>query len=94
MISFKLRNCVDVSFESSINNVCTNIYHVRHNWLALSTIPRNIAGLSKSVSVCGLVILMVDWSLSSSPLSMSIRNGRILRKHSGKGPVEQVWIVN
>ena len=36
---------------------------------------------------------MEDWSLSSSPLSVSIRNWRVLRESPAKIPPEEVWVV-
>ena len=37
---------------------------------------------------------MIDWSLSGSPLSVSIWNRGALRKYSGQSPVEEIWIID
>ena len=47
-----------------------------------------------SVSVHILVVLMVDWSLASSPLSVRVGHGRVLWEDAGNRPVEQVWVVD
>ena len=47
-----------------------------------------------SVSVHILVVLMVDWSLASSPFSVRVGHGRVLGQDAGNRPVEQVWVVD
>lgn len=37
---------------------------------------------------------MVDWSLSGSPLSVSIGDGWISGQDLGQVPVEEVWVVD
>jgi len=37
--------------------------------------------------------IVVNRVLASSPLTMGIRNWGVLGKHTGHGPVEQVWVV-
>ena len=66
---------------------------VRHDGLRLRTIPGNVSGLSESVPVYSFVSLMVDGSLSSSPLSVSIRNWGVLGESSAEIPPEEVWVV-
>ena len=93
-LSFELGDCVDVSFEGSVDNVGTHIDHVWHDWLIHRTIPRYVSWLSVSVSISGSVVLMVDWGLSCSPLSVSVWHGWVLGKNLGKIPVEQVWVIH
>jgi len=93
-ISLELRNSVDVSLEGSIDDFCTVVDHVGHDWLVHTSIPLNVSRLSVSVSVGCSVVLMEDRGLSGSPLSVSIRDRWVLRKNSGNGPVEQVWVVD
>lgn len=93
-LSFELWDCVDVSLEGSVDDVGTHIDHVWHDWLIHRTIPRNVSWLSVSVSISGSVVLMVDWGLSSSPLSVSVGKRWVSGKHLGKIPVEQVWVIH
>ena len=67
---------------------------VRHGRLVLGTVPSHVPWLSMSVSVHVLVVLMVDWSLASSPLSVRVGHGRVLWEDAGNRPVEQVWVVD
>ena len=67
---------------------------VRHGRLVLGTVPSHVPWPSMSVSVHVLVVLMVDWSLASSPLSVRIGHGRVLWEDAGNRPVEQVWVVD
>jgi hypothetical protein len=67
---------------------------VWHDWLIHAAVPRNISWLSESISVYSSVILMIDWVLSGSPFSVSIRNGWVLGQHSGAGPPEEIWVVD
>jgi len=46
ILSLELGGGVDISLECSIDNICTNIYHIWHNWLVLGTVPRYITRLS------------------------------------------------
>jgi len=92
--SLELRTSVDVSFKGSVDDICTNIYHVGHNWLVLGPIPRNVPRLSKLVPVGIFMVLMIDGGLSCSPFSVGIWNGRILRENPSNVPEEQVWIVD
>jgi len=93
-LSLELRTGVDVSFKGSINDICTNIYHVGHDRLVLGPIPGNISGLSKLVPVCIFMVLVIDGGLSCPPFSVSIWDRRVLRKDPGNVPEEQVWIVD
>jgi len=67
---------------------------VGHGWLVHAAIPSHVARLAHSVPVHVLVVLMINRSLSSSPLSVCIGDRRILRKDSSDSPVEQVWVVH
>jgi hypothetical protein len=75
--SLELRGGVVVPLECSVDNLGAHVDHVGHNGLALRTVPRNISGLSVSVSVGGSVVLVEDRGLSGSPLSVSIRARRV-----------------
>ena len=70
------------------------IVKVGHHWLVHGTVPLDIARLSVAVSVHILVVLMVDWSLASSPLSVRIGHRRVLGEDAGDGPVEQIGVVD
>ena len=86
--SFKLRGRVARSLESTVSNIGTVIEHVGHSGLVLRTVPLNVSGLTHSVSVHVLVVLMVDRGLSSSPLTVSIRNWRVLGQDTTDIPEE------
>ena len=92
--SLECWNSVTVSLEGTVDNICADIVQVWHDWLVLTSIPRDISWLSESVSISGSMVLMVDWSLSCSPFSVSIWKRWVLWKNSGAGPVDQVWIVD
>lgn len=92
--SFELRGGVAVSLEGSVDDICAGVDHVWHDWLVHASIPRNVSWLSHSVSVGGSVVLVIDRVLSGSPLSVSIRDRRVLRKNLSDGPEEQIWVVN
>ena len=47
-----------------------------------------------AVPVHILVILVIDGSLASSPLSVRIGHGRVLGEDAACRPVEQVWVVH
>jgi len=94
MSSLEWGSRVAVSLEGTIDNICTSVDEIRHDWLILRAVPRNISWLSDSVSVTGLVILMEDWSLSGSPLSVSIWNWRVLWENSTDVPPEEIWVVH
>ena len=85
---------VAVSLEGTVDDISTSIDEIRHDWLILRAVPWNISWLSNSVSVTGLVVLMEDWSLSGSPLSVSIWNWWVLWENSSQVPPEEVWIVH
>lgn len=92
--SLELRSGIVVPLECSIDNLGAHVDHVGHNWLVLRAVPSNVSWLSVSVSVGGSVVLMVHRSLSGSPLSVSIGNGRVLGKNTSDCPVEQIWVVH
>jgi len=70
--SLKSSGGVAVSLEGTVSNIGSLIDEVWHDWLILRTIPRNISWLSCSVSVTSFMVLMENWSLSDSPLVVSI----------------------
>jgi len=90
----KLGYSVTVSLEGTIDDICSDIDHVWHNWLILATIPRNISWFSVSVSIGSSVVLMIDGGLSHSPLSVSVWERWVLWEDSCACIVEQVWVVN
>ena len=85
---------VAVSLEGTVDNICSGIDKIWHDWLILRTVPWNISWLSNSVSVTGLVVLMEYWGLSSSPLSVGIWNWWVLWENSAKVPPEEIWVVH
>jgi len=89
-----LGSSVDVALESSVVDIGAGVVQVWHGWLVHAAIPSHVARLSHSVPVHVLVVLMIDRSLSGSPLSVSIRNGRVLGKNTSDCPVEQIWVVH
>ena len=84
---------VAVSLEGAVDDVGSLVDQVRHDWLTLRTIPRNISWNSHSVSVASSVVLVEHWGLSSSPLAMRIWNWRVSRQNFTKIPPEEIWIV-
>mgnify|MGYP000023275364 FL=1 len=85
---------VAVSLEGTVDNICSGIDKIWHDWLILRTVPWNISWLSNSVSVTGLVVLMEYWGLSSSPLSVGIWNWWVLWENSAEVPPEEIWVVH
>ena len=47
-----------------------------------------------AVTIHVLVILVIDWRLASSPLTVRIGHRWVLGQHTAAGPVEQVWVVH
>ena len=47
-----------------------------------------------TVTIHVLVILVIDWSLASSPLTVRIGHGWVLGKNAADRPVEQIWVVH
>ena len=92
--SLELRRGVDVTLEGTVVDICAVIVEVRHDGLVHGTVPLDISRLSVAVSVHILVVLMVDWSLTSSPLAVRIGHGRVLGKNTGDSPVEEVGVVD
>ena len=84
----ELGSRVAISLESTVGNICAMVVKVRHDRLVHGTIPLDVSGLSESVSVHVLVVLMVDRGLSSSPLTVSIRNWRVLGQDTADIPEE------
>ena len=70
------------------------IVHIGHDRLVHGTVPLDVAGLSHSVPVHILVVLVIDWSLASSPLAVRIGHRWVLRENTSDGPVEEVWMVD
>ena len=90
----ELGSRVAISLEGTVGNIGAMVVKVGHHRLVHGTIPLHVSRLSESVSVHVLVVLMVDGSLSSSPLSVSIRNWRVLGQHTTDVPPEQVRVVD
>ena len=67
---------------------------IGHDWHVLGTVPLDVAGLSHSVPVHILVVLVIDWSLASSPLAVRIRHRWVLWEDTSDGPVEEVRMVD
>ena len=94
MGSLELGTGVDVALEGSVVDIGAVVVKIRHGWLVHGAIPLDVPWLSVPVSVHVLVVLMVDWSLTSSPLSVRIGNGWVLGEHAADGPVEQVGVID
>ena len=92
--SLELGNSIDVALEGTVVNIGSVVVKVGHDWLVHGTIPLDVAWLSHAVSVHILVVLMVNWSLASSPLSVRIGDRRVLGENAGNSPVEEIWIVD
>lgn len=82
-----------VSLEGSVDNIGTHVVQVWHHWLVHWTVPWDVSWLSHSVSVASLVVLVEDWRLSSSPLSVGIWHRWVLWENSSQVPPEHVWVV-
>ena len=67
---------------------------IGHDWHVLGTVPLDVAGLPQSVPVHILVVLVIDWSLASSPLAVRIGHRRVLWEDTSDGPVEEVRMVD
>ena len=91
--SLELRGGVNVTLEGTVVHVGAVVVHEWHDRLVLRTVPLNVARLPETVPVDVLVVLMVDGSLSGSPLSVRVGHGRVLGDHSEQGPVEQIGVV-
>jgi len=70
------------------------IEHVGHRRLVHGTVPSDVSGFTESVSVHVLVVLMVDGSLSGSPLTVSIRNWGVLGQNAADIPEEEIGVVD
>lgn len=92
--SLELGVGVDVTLEGTVVNIGAVVVKIRHHWLVHGTIPLDVTRLSHTVSVHILVILMVDWSLASSPLSVCIGHRGVLGQDTGHCPVEQIRVVD
>ena len=88
-----LRRGVAVSLESSVDDVGALVVEVGHDWLRHGSVPRDVSGLSVSVSIYSPVVLMEDWLLSCLPLSVDIWDWSWLWGSSSQVPESQVWIV-
>ena len=67
---------------------------VGHNRLVHGSIPLDVSRLSVPVSVHVLVVLVEDGVLSSSPLSVAVRNRRVRGQDSSASPVEEIRVVS
>ena len=84
---------VAVSLEGTVNDIRALIDEIRHDGLVLGAVPGNVSGLSSSVSVASLVVLVEDGSLPSPPLAVGIGHWRVSWEHSADVPPEKIWIV-
>jgi hypothetical protein len=91
--SLKLRHRVAVALKGTIDDIGTVVVHVGDGRLVHGAVPLHVAWASVSVSVHILVRQMEHRVLTSPPLTMGIRNWRILGQDTGYGPVEQVRVV-
>ena len=89
-----MRHSVDVPLEGSVDDVRANVDHVRHDWLVLSSVPRNVSRLPHSVPVGVLVVLMENGGLSGSPFSVGVWGWWVLGEDSAYIPVKEVRVVN
>ena len=67
---------------------------IGHDRLVHGTVPLDVAGLSHSVPVHILVVLVIDWSLASSPLAVRIGHRWVLWEDTSDGPVVKVRVVD
>ena len=91
--SFELGHVVDIALEGSIVDVSAMVIKVWHHRLVHGTIPLDISWSSIPVSVYVLVILMEDWVLAGSPLTVCIWDWWALWKNAAYTPVKEIWIV-
>lgn len=91
--SLELRSGVTVPLEGSVDDIRALVHKVWHDRLVHGAVPWDVSWLSHSVSVAHLVVLMEDWSLSGSPLSVSVWNWRVSWENSRKVPPPEVWVV-
>ena len=70
------------------------IVKIGHDRLVHGTVPLDVARLSHSVSIDILVVLMIDWSLASSPLAVRIGHRRVLWEDTSDSPVVKVRVVD
>ena len=92
--SVELRGGVRVPLESSVDDVGSLVDEVRHDGLVLRSVPGNVSGLSESVPVAVLVVLMEDGGLSHSPLEVGVGHGGALGESTGEVPPEEVGVVH
>lgn len=91
--SLELWGRVTVSLEGTVDDVRALVHKVWHDWLVHGAIPWDISWLSHSVSIDHLVVLVEDWSLPGSPLSVGIWNWRVPWQDSADVPPIEVWVV-
>jgi hypothetical protein len=92
--SLELRAGIDVALEGAIVDVCAVIVEVGKRGLVHGAVPLDVPWESVAVPVHILVILVIDWSLTSSPLSVRIGNGWVLWQNLADRPVEEIWVVD
>lgn len=88
-----MRGRVTVSLEGSVDDVRALVDEVWHDWLVHGTVPWDVSWLSHSVSVDHLVVLVEDWGLPGSPLSVGIWHWRVSWENSAEIPPVEVWVV-
>jgi hypothetical protein len=88
-----LRVGVWISSKGSVDHSCAIVNEERHDWLILSTVPRNISWLSSSVSVGTSMVLMVYWLLSISPISIVSALEWHFGWSSSQDCVVEIWAI-
>lgn len=91
--SSQLRSGCHITLECSIVHLGAGVVQEWHHWLVHGTVPLDVSWSSVSVSVHILVVLMEDWLLPGSPLTVGIWDWWVLWKNTGESPVQQVWVV-
>ena len=89
-----MRTSVDVALECAVVDIGAVIMKIGHDRLVHGTIPLDVAGLSQSVPVDILVVLVIDWGLAGSPLAVRIGHGRVLGENTADGPPEEVRVIH
>ena len=94
LLSLELRAGVDVALEGAVVDIGAVVVQEGQDGLVHGAVPLDVPWESVSVSVHVLVVLVIDWVLSSSPLAVRIGHRWVLGQHAADGPVEQIWVVD
>ena len=93
MCSLELWGRVTVSLEGTVDNIGSLVHKVWHDGLVHGAVPWDVSWFSHSVSVDYLVVLVEDWGLSSSPLSMGVWDWWVSWENSAEIPPVEIWVV-